>query len=46
MNKFSVLSKNIEDWAKDYKYDAIKNDFVHNNAKPIEVLLVNGWFEK
>nr|WP_298994410.1 aminotransferase class V-fold PLP-dependent enzyme [uncultured Polaribacter sp.] len=38
------LSKNIEDWSKDYKYDAIKNDYVHKTVTPIEKELVNSWF--
>ena len=38
------LSKNIEDWAKDYQYDAIKNDYVHKTVTPIEKTLVSSWF--
>jgi len=38
------LSKNIEDWSKDYKYDSVKNDFVHKTIKPIEKELVTSWF--
>ena len=38
------LSENIEDWSKDYKYDAIKNDYVHKTVTPIEKELVNSWF--
>jgi selenocysteine lyase/cysteine desulfurase len=38
------LSENIEDWAKDYKYDSIKNDYVHNSIEPIEKELVASWF--
>ena len=38
------LSKNIEVWAKDYKYDAIKNDFSHKTVTPIENELVKNWF--
>ena len=38
------LSENIEFWSKDYKYDAAKNDFVHNSVEPIEKKLVNSWF--
>ena len=38
------LSDNIEDWSKDYKYDAIKNDYVHKTVTPIEKELVNSWF--
>ena len=38
------LSENIADWAKDYKYDTIKNDYVHKTIAPIEKELVNSWF--
>ena len=38
------LSENNEDWSKDYKYDAIKNDYVHKTVTPIEKELVNSWF--
>ena len=38
------LSENIADWAKDYKYDTIKNDYVHKTVAPIEKELVNSWF--
>jgi selenocysteine lyase/cysteine desulfurase len=38
------LSENIEDWSKDYKYDSIKNDFVHKTFTPIEKELVTSWF--
>ena len=38
------LSENIEEWSKDYKYDAIKNDYVHKTIAPIEKELVNSWF--
>ena len=38
------LSENIEDWAKDYKYDTIKNDYTHKTIAPIEKELVTSWF--
>lgn len=38
------LSENIEDWSKNYKYDAIKNDYVHKTVTSIEKELVNSWF--
>ncbi|WP_242132567.1 aminotransferase class V-fold PLP-dependent enzyme [Aestuariivivens marinum] len=44
-NSLVDLSKNIEHWAKDYKYDPIKNDFVHNSAQPVEKELVKKWFD-
>ncbi len=39
-----TLSKNIEDWSKDYIYDATKNDYVHKSVSPIEHNLVAKWF--
>ena len=38
------LSENIEKWSTDYKYDALKNDYVHKTILPIEKELVNSWF--
>ncbi|WP_439132850.1 aminotransferase class V-fold PLP-dependent enzyme [Polaribacter sp.] len=38
------LSKNIDEWSKDYTYDAMKNDYVHKTIKPIEQELVTSWF--
>tara|TARA_R110002126_G_scaffold287076_1_gene439497 strand:+ start:10098 stop:11564 length:1467 start_codon:yes stop_codon:yes gene_type:complete len=38
------LSENIEDWAQDYRYDAIKNDYVHKTITSIEKDLVTAWF--
>ncbi|MHB1147249.1 MAG: aminotransferase class V-fold PLP-dependent enzyme [Lutibacter sp.] len=39
------VAENIEEWSKDYEYDAIKNEFTHKTAKPIENELVNNWFK-
>lgn len=38
------LSQNIDDWAKDYRYDLAKNDYVHKSVSPIEKELVSSWF--
>jgi selenocysteine lyase/cysteine desulfurase len=38
------LSENIEDWAQDYRYDSIKNDYVHKTITSIEKDLVTSWF--
>ena len=38
------LSENIEKWSTEYKYDALKNDYVHKTILPIEKELVNSWF--
>ena len=39
------LTENIEEWSKDYQYEAIKNDFVHKTVAPIEKQLVKEWFK-
>ena len=38
------LAINIKDWANDYNYDSLKNDYVHKFAEPIEKELVTSWF--
>ncbi|QXP70826.1 aminotransferase class V-fold PLP-dependent enzyme [Polaribacter sp. R2A056_3_33] len=43
-NSLKELSENIEEWSKDYKYDTLKNDFLHKNVLPIEKELVKKWF--
>jgi selenocysteine lyase/cysteine desulfurase len=43
-DSLKTLSENIEDWSQDYKYDAIKNDYVHKTVKPVEQGLVTSWF--
>jgi len=39
------VAENFELWGKDYEYDALKNEFIHKTAKPIENELVNNWFK-
>ena len=39
-----TLANNIESWSKDYKYDPIKNDYIHNSEISIEKELVDKWF--
>ena len=39
------VAENIEEWRNDYQYDAIKNEFTHKTAQPIENELVNNWFK-
>jgi len=39
------LSLNIKEWSKDYKYEAIKNDYSHKTVAPIEKKLVEEWFK-
>ncbi len=43
-NSLKELHANIEEWSLDYKYDAIKNDYVHNSVAPVERELVKSWF--
>ena len=43
-NSIIELSKNHENWAKDYHYNAITNEFLHKNSNPNELDLVNSWF--
>ncbi len=43
-NSLKTLANNIEEWSKDYKYDMIKNDYMHTSVKPIEKELVADWF--
>ncbi|REE83007.1 selenocysteine lyase/cysteine desulfurase [Lutibacter oceani] len=38
--------ENCELWGKDYEYDAVKNEFIHKTAKPIEIEIVNNWFKE
>jgi hypothetical protein len=39
------VAENVTEWTKDYEYNAIKNEFAHKTAKPIENDLVNNWFK-
>ncbi|WP_405608966.1 aminotransferase class V-fold PLP-dependent enzyme [Polaribacter sp. Asnod1-A03] len=43
-NSLKELSVNIEEWSKDYQYEAIKNDYTHKTVDPIEKELVKEWF--
>lgn len=43
-NAIKELATNIGEWSKDYTYDPIKNDYVHNAVVPIEKELVKNWF--
>ena len=38
------LHQNIEEWATDYEYDSVKNDYVHKSVESIEKRLVKEWF--
>jgi len=37
--------ENQQKWEVDYEYNADKNEFIHKTAKPIEIDIVNNWFE-
>ena len=39
------VAENHQEWSKDYTYNAVKNEYIHNTANSIEVELVNKWFE-
>ncbi|WP_237275551.1 aminotransferase class V-fold PLP-dependent enzyme [Tenacibaculum ovolyticum] len=43
-NSLKTLTDNIEKWSKDYKYDMVKNDYVHISSEPIERELIADWF--
>ena len=38
------VSKNVTEWSKEYHYDTVKNDYVHNSVIPVEQALVKEWF--
>lgn len=39
------VAENHQEWSKDYTYNVVKNEYIHNTANPIEIELVNKWFE-
>lgn len=39
------VAENYEAWGKEYEYDALKNEFIHKKAKPVETDIVNNWFK-
>jgi selenocysteine lyase/cysteine desulfurase len=38
------LAANHSEWAKDYDYDKLTNEFVHQKAQPLEKEMVLDWF--
>jgi len=38
------VAENFEGWGKDYKYNAIKNEFEHNQNLEIEKEITSNWF--
>lgn len=43
-NSIVQVAANFEEWAIDYEYEPIKNEFVHKTALPFENKLVENWF--
>ena len=43
-NSLKELAKNITDWSKDYRYDSVKNEYIHKTVNPIEIEMVRNWF--
>jgi UDP-N-acetylglucosamine 2-epimerase len=39
------LAENHKNWALDYNYDKITNEFIHQNANPLEKEMVEDWFK-
>jgi selenocysteine lyase/cysteine desulfurase len=38
------VANNIDEWGKDYEYNAIKNEFIHKNNLNIEQEIITDWF--
>ena len=38
------LAENHQDWKIDYEYNKDTNEFVHENATPLEIQMVEQWF--
>lgn len=38
------LAENHQDWKNDYQYNKNTNEFVHNQAEPLEKKMVENWF--
>jgi selenocysteine lyase/cysteine desulfurase len=39
-----ALAENHQQWALDYNYDKLTNEFIHKNATTVEDTLVDAWF--
>mgnify|MGYP003624161731 CR=1 FL=1 len=39
-----LVAKNFKDWEADYKYDAIKNEFMHLSHSSVEKEITKQWF--
>ena len=40
-----LVAKNFKNWGEDYKYDAIKNEFIHNSKISLEKEITKDWFK-
>ncbi|MDO6760261.1 aminotransferase class V-fold PLP-dependent enzyme [Tamlana sp. 2_MG-2023] len=40
-----AVTKNNEDWEKDYQYNAAKNEFINKNNLDVEKTITEKWFE-
>ena len=38
------VAKNFKKWELDYRYDAVRNDYVHHQNKSIEKKIMQNWF--
>lgn len=36
--------QNVTEWGKDYKYDAVKNEFLHIDSSSVEREIIKNWF--
>jgi hypothetical protein len=39
-----ALAQNHKDWANDYEYNSKTNEFIHKDAKHLEIGMVKSWF--
>ena len=44
-DSLKMLAQHIAEWSEDYRYDAIKNDYVHKSWTPTEKGLVANWYK-
>lgn len=38
------VAQNVIQWEKDYRYDALKNEFLHIESAPVEREIIKNWF--
>ncbi len=44
-NAIIALSENHKQWALDYEYNAISNEFIHKNAQSHDKEMIQAWFD-